>query len=156
MHRCFLASVLLCASAGGLPAQSPPSPPGPADDGTLPALTRIAGAGTMQSHAYAWLTELSDDIGSRVTGSPEMWKAVDWGVARMKAIGLENVHVERYQMWRGWTRGTAEMELLSPRRVRLRVDAMGWTGSTAGSVEADVVPVNLYQLEQELKDPARW
>ncbi|HYL28417.1 MAG TPA: M20/M25/M40 family metallo-hydrolase [Gemmatimonadales bacterium] len=156
MHRCLLAPALLCAAAAGLSAQSPPSPPGPADDGTLPALTKIAGQGTMQSHAYAWVTELSDDIGSRVTGSPEMWQAVDWGVARMKAIGLENVHVERYQMWRGWTRGTAEIELLSPRRVRLHVAAMGWTGSTAGSVEADVVPVNLYQLDQELQNPSRW
>ena len=31
---------------------------------------RIAGEGLLNSHAYQYLTELSDDVGSRVTGSP--------------------------------------------------------------------------------------
>ncbi len=130
---------------------------GPAADGTLPALTKVAGQSMMNSRAFAYLTELSDDIGARVTGSQAMWRAVDWGVAKMKAIGLENVHVERYQMWKGWTRGTAEMEMLSPRELRLHVDAMGWTGSTpAGGATGDVVSVNLYQIDQELKSSAGW
>ena len=50
-------------------------PKGPDEDGTKPALTRIAGEGLMNSHAYEYLTELSDDIGSRVTGSPADHKA---------------------------------------------------------------------------------
>src|SRR6202030_3838480 len=38
------------------------------------------------------------------------------------------------------------------------IDAMGWVGSTpAGGTEADVVEVNGYQLDQELKDNAgKW
>ncbi len=92
--------------AGAAPAIAQQSPPGPDTDGTLAALEKVAGQGMMHSRAYDYLTELSDDIGARVTGSPAMWKAVEWGVATMKAIGLENVHAERYQMWRGWTRGS--------------------------------------------------
>src|SRR5882724_8241690 len=77
---------------------------GPVEDGTQPALTRTAGEGFMNSHAFQYLTELSDDIGSRVTGSPVERKSEEWGMAKMKAMGLENVHLEKYQIWRGWTR----------------------------------------------------
>jgi len=143
--------------AGRAPAQQMARSSGPDADGTLPALVKIAGEGMMASHTFDYLTQLSDDIGARVTGSPEMWKAVDWGVATMKAMGLENVHAERYSMWRGWTRGTAEMEMLEPRKVRLHVDAMGWTGSTNdGGADAEIVPVNVFSMDEEMASTARW
>jgi len=78
----------------------------------------------MNSHAFEYLTELSDKVGARVTGTPEAQKAVDWGIAKMRSIGLENVHAEKWQLWRGWKRGTADAELLSPTRHKLHVDAM--------------------------------
>src|SRR6267154_681278 len=132
-------------------ADNRPAPKGPDEDGTKPALVKIAGEGMMDSHAFQYLTELSDDIGARVTGTPSERKAEDWGAGKMKAIGLENVHKEKYQLWRGWTRGTAQGELLEPIRRPLHVDAMGWTGSTpAGGAEGEVVPVSLYDIEEEI------
>jgi carboxypeptidase Q len=132
------------------------APKGPDEDGTKPALVKIAGEGMMDSHAFQYLTELSDDIGARVTGSPAERKAEEWGVAKMRAIGLENVHTEKYQIWRGWTRGTADAEMLAPVRHKLHVDAMGWTGSTpAGGAEGDVVAVNLFDLDNEIKNVSR-
>jgi carboxypeptidase Q len=129
---------------------------GPDEDGTKPALTKIAGEGMMNSHAFQYLTELSDNVGARVTGTPEAQKAIDWGIAKMRAMGLENVHAEKWQLWRGWKRGTAEGELLAPTQHRLHVDAMGWTGSTpASGVEGEIVPVNLFDLDQEMKDLSR-
>jgi carboxypeptidase Q len=126
---------------------------GPDEDGTKPALTKIAGEGMMNSHAFQYLTELSDNVGARVTGSPEAQKAIDWGIAKMRGIGLENVHAEKWQLWRGWKRGTADGELLVPTHHKLHVDAMGWTGSTsAAGVEGEIVPVNLFDLDQEMKD----
>jgi hypothetical protein len=129
---------------------------GPDEDGTKPALTKIAGEGMMNSHAFEFLTELSDKVGARVTGTPEAQKAVDWGIAKMRGIGLENVRAEKWQLWRGWKRGSAEAELLAPTQHKLRVDAMGWTGSTpAGGAEGEVVAVNLFDLDQEIKDVSR-
>jgi len=84
---------LLGAQALTLRANERPTPKGPNEDGTKPALVKIAGEGMMGSHAFQFLTELSDDVGSRVTGSPAERKAEEWGVAKMKAIGLENVPV---------------------------------------------------------------
>ena len=131
-------------------------PKGPNEDGTKPALTRIAGEGMMNSHAFEYLSELSDDIGARVTGSPAEHKAEEWSAAKMKAIGLENVHLEKYTIWKGWTRGIADAELLTPTRHKLHVDAMGWTGSTiAGGAEGDVTAINLFDLDEEIKNAGR-
>jgi hypothetical protein len=133
-----------------------PAAKGPDEDGTKPALVKIAGEGLLNSHAFQYLTELSDDIGGRVTGTPAERKAEEWGAAKMKAIGLENVHTEKYTIWRGWTRGTAEAELLTPVRHKLHVDAMGWTGSTpAGGAEGEVVTVNMFDIDNEIKNVGR-
>ena len=88
-------------------AEETPTVKGPDEDGTKPALVKIAGEGEMNSHAFQYLRELSDEVGARVTGTPAAQKAVDWSAAKMKAIGLENVHVEKWQMWRGWARGAS-------------------------------------------------
>jgi carboxypeptidase Q len=132
-------------------------PKGPEDDGTKPALSRIAGEGIFDSHAFAYLTELSDDVGARVTGSPAGQKAIDWGLSKMKTIGLENVRAEKWPMWKGWTRGTATAEMLSPLHRNLSVDAMGWTGSTpAAGVEAEVLTANFFDLDAEIKNITRF
>ena len=150
----ILAGAGFVLSGGALRADDRPK--GPDEDGTKPALTRIAGEGLLNSHAYQYLTELSDDVGSRVTGSPAEHQAEDWGVAKMKAIGLENVHLEKYTIWKGWTRGTAEAQLLAPTQHKLHIDAMGWTGSTAaGGVEGDVVQVNMFDIDEEVKNVSR-
>src|SRR5437879_10093310 len=159
MQRVLVGFMMVAASlcAGGLPLRADDRPPkGPDEDGTKPALVRIAGEGLLNSHAFGFLTEWSDDIGGRVTGTPADRQAEEWGVAKMKSLGLENVHTEQYTIWRGWTRGTAEGEILAPVHHRLQIDAMGWTGSTpAGGAEGDVVRVNMFDIENELKNVSR-
>jgi len=149
-------SLLGCVSLYGLGA-NPAEPAAPAQDGTMPALTAIAGQGMMSSEAYDDLEELSDYIGGRVTGSPQAAQAVEWGMQKMRAMGLENVHAEKWQISRGWTRGSAEVEIVSPIHRRLTVDSMGWVGSTkAGGEEAAVIPININRLEEEMKDTTSW
>ncbi len=152
-----LLTLLSLSARSALAAPGSTEPPSPAEDGTLKALSAIAGEGMMDSHAYGYLQELSDDIGGRVTGTPQAAKAVEWGLARMRSMGLENVHAETWQISRGWTRGSAEAELLSPVHHRLLIDSMGWTGSTTGSVEAGVVAVNINQIDDEIQqNSSHW
>ena len=159
--RRFLSGLVAVAAIvgfGALPlrARDKSAPKGPDEDGTKPALVKIAGEGFLNSHAFQYLAELSDDVGPRVTGSANERKAEEWAVAKMKAIGLENVRTEKYTIWKGWTRGTAEAEILSPVRHKLHVDAMGWTGSTpTGGAEGDVVPVNIFDIDNEIKNVSR-
>lgn len=124
---------------------------------TKAALVKIAGEGLVESRAFSFLTELSDEIGARVTGSPAAQRSIDWGLDKMRSIGLENVRAEKWQMWRGWTRGIAEAQLTAPIQRRLTVDAMGWTGSTAaGGAEGDVVTANVFNLDDEMKNAGKF
>ena len=151
----FLLSVALIAPLSR--ANDTDRPKGPAEDGTRPALARIAGEGFMNSQAFEYLTDLSDNVGGRITGSPEGQKSIDWGLAKMNSIGLVNVRAEKYSMWKGWTRGTASAELLAPLHRKLDVDAMGWTGSTSpNGIDADVVTANLFDLDEEMKNMSRF
>ena len=127
------------------------------EDPTKAALVKIAGEGLVESHAFEYLTQLSDDVGARVTGSPQSQKAVEWSLVKMRAIGLENVRAEKFQIWRGWTRGTAQAEVTDPIHRRLNVDAMGWTGSTpAAGAEGELVAANVFNLDEEMKDPVKF
>jgi len=150
-------TLLALATFGLISAHAASDPPSPAEDGTLGGLTAVAGTATMESRTYQYLQEVSDDIGARVTGSPEAAKAIAWGVEKMKAIGLENVHTESFQLFRGWKRISANAEIVSPIHRTVMIDSLGWVGSTpAGGVEAEVIPVNIYRIEQELQNSARW
>ena len=136
MRKAFMLALATTVLGGAVWAGSGPKggaePVSPAQDGTMPALAAIAGQGMLSTESYDDLQELSDDIGGRVTGSPEAAKAVEWGMAKMRAMGLENVHAEKWQISRGWTRISASAELLAPIHRKLSIDAMGWVGSTAG------------------------
>src|SRR6266436_6139459 len=50
------------------------------------------------------LRRLTDEIGGRVTGSPEMAKAVEWGVGAFRAAGVD-VHAEKYTLPMTWSEG---------------------------------------------------
>src|SRR5437764_6782633 len=154
---CLLAGISLWAGGPGTgPATVDPS--APTGDGTMPALTAIAGHGMMDSHPVQHLQELSDDVGGRVTGSPQAAKAIEWGLAKMRAVGLSNVHTEKWQLSRGWTRVSADAEMVSPIQRELSVDSMGWVGSTPkGGVEGEVAAVDVGHLDQEVKENSgKW
>src|SRR5260370_31787864 len=53
-------AALGCSFSGALIARADnrPTPKGPDEDGTKPALVKIAGEGMMDSHAFQYLTEL--------------------------------------------------------------------------------------------------
>src|SRR6267378_6067977 len=150
-----LAAILVAANC--TLAKEVSAPKSAEADTTKPGLVKIAGNATMDSPAFQFLTELSDEVGPRVTGSPGAQKAVDWSVAKMKSIGLQNVHIEKWNLWKGWTRGTAEATMLAPLHRPLAISAMGWTGSTpAGGIDADIATANLFDLEAEIKNASKF
>ncbi len=73
------------------------------------------------------LRRLTDEIGGRVSGSPEMAKAVDWAVAAFRAEGV-TVHTEKYQLAHSWSEGDTRLEILEgAEKFPVRLVAAGWS-----------------------------
>ena len=56
---------------------------------------KIINAARAENDSYLKLQELCDDIGHRISGSPQLAQAVEWAQKSMKADGQENVRAER-------------------------------------------------------------
>src|SRR5271165_2799135 len=59
------------------------------------------------------LRKLTDEIGGRVSGSPEMAKAVEWGVAAFRAAGVD-VHTEKYTLPVTWSETQTKLTIVEP------------------------------------------
>jgi hypothetical protein len=95
------------------------------------------------------LRRLTDEIGGRVTGTPQMAKAIEWGVAAFRAAGID-VHTEKYTLPVTWSEGATRLELLGSVKFPVRIKAEGWSPATqAGGIEASVVDVG-YGTEDDL------
>src|SRR5712692_989072 len=87
------------------------------------------------------LRRLTDEVGGRVTGSPEMAKAVEWAVAAFRAEGVD-VHTEKYTLPVTWSEGATRLELLGPVEFPVRLVAEGWSPPTpAAGIEANIVDI---------------
>jgi len=83
------------------------------------------------------LKELCDGIGGRPTGSPALYKAIEWGARRFQAAGLNPV-LEPFQIPSLWLPISAEASAIAPQQFPIRLAAAPFTASTGGDLEARV------------------
>jgi carboxypeptidase Q len=156
---CFFACVTALPVGAQLPPAKtdtfakPPSGQGPAACSATEAscaeaaakiLPQVMGASPLEHN----LRRLTDEVGGRVTGSPEMAKAVAWAVAAFRAEGVD-VHTERYTLPLTWSEGETRLELSGPVKFPVRLVAEGWSPPTpAGGIEANLVDIG-YGNEQD-------
>jgi carboxypeptidase Q len=100
---------------------------------------RILGEIREHSEAMANLEHLSDSIGARLTGSPQLKQANEWTRETFQKYGLSNAHLEPWTIARSWTRGNARARIVSPAEHSLTIAAAGWSPSTPGAVQGPVV-----------------
>jgi hypothetical protein len=87
------------------------------------------------------LRRLTDEIGGRVSGSPEMAKAVDWAVAAFRTAGIE-VHTEKFLLPTTWSEGDTRLELLGPVQFPVSLVSGGLSPATPpGGLEGPLVDV---------------
>src|SRR5437660_4175740 len=77
-------------------------------------LTRIVGYSMMSGGASRFLETLSDNIGGRITGSPESKATADLILHTLKDAGFDNAHFEEYTINPGWRHGPATGAVISP------------------------------------------
>jgi carboxypeptidase Q len=110
---------------------------------------RITDAALVDDGAYRRLTHLCDRIGSRLSGSASLERAVAWAQAELTADGQEAVRAEPVKVPR-WVRGPASARMVAPLDVAMPVMALGGSSSTPpGGLRREVVVVSsLAELEQ--------
>jgi hypothetical protein len=134
-----LVAALLFASAAPALAQTSVAslPPPVVQDPNIAALRDDA----LHNDHYAWdiVEGLTTEVGQRLAATEAEARARDWAVAKLKAMGFSNVHVEPFDM-PVWTRGAESAEILSPFPQKLVIAALGYSGSTgAQGVTGEIV-----------------
>ena len=106
--------------------------------------------------AYAIIESLTTEVGPRLAGSEAEARARAWAVAKMKALGFQNVRVETTPL-EGWARGREEARVVAPFPQRLAVTALGLSRPTPpDGIEAEVVRFeSLTALNEVPKDGLR-
>src|SRR5262249_24243217 len=94
------------------------------------------------------LRRLTDEVGGRVTGSPQMTKAVEWAKGAFRAAGVE-VHTEKYMLPVTWSEGETRLELLGPAQFPVRLVSTGWSPATpSGGIEAAIIDIGVGTEEE--------
>ncbi|WP_371375233.1 M20/M25/M40 family metallo-hydrolase [Thalassotalea aquiviva] len=105
----------------------------------LEMANKIRAEGFYNSHVMHTLQYLTDNIGPRLSGSPQMYKANVWTKEQLADWGLENAHLEAFDFGRGWSHDAASIALTSPRNVSLHGIPVAWTPGTNGMITAPAV-----------------
>ena len=117
------------AQAPALPA-GPRARPIPVGIAVDPRITALQAKAMADDTAYAIVEGLTTEIGPRPDGSEQEARARDWAVAKLKALGFRNVHIEPYQLENTWQRGVETAEVVAPFPQPLRLTALGNSGAT--------------------------
>jgi carboxypeptidase Q len=88
--------------------------------------------------AYDIVEGLTTEIGPRQGGTEAEARARTWSVAKLRALGFDNVRIEEFQM-PTWVRGEETAEVTAPFRQKLAITALGNSGSTGeAGLEAEI------------------
>jgi carboxypeptidase Q len=139
--RKTIVAFAVCAAAAALPLGAA------SEKIDYEALGRIKAQGLSPQSSQvmeisSWLTDVH---GPRLTGSPNIQKAGEWAVAKMKEWGLQNVALEpwidRGNFANGWTNEKFYMAAVSPQPFPIPGTPTAWTPGTNGLVRGEVVLV---------------
>src|SRR5690606_30432725 len=101
-----------------------------------------------RSQVMDTFSHLTENIGARLTNSPQMAEANAWTRGKFNEWGLANVHDDAFEDFgRGWEFSTASVEMLSERVQPLHALPKAWTPGTNGPVEGELVHVEIKKLE---------
>ena len=108
-----------------------------AQNGSGDMLSRIRKEAMERSQIMKTMHMFTDVYGPRLTGSPNHKAAAEWAVKQMTAWGLENAHLEPWDFKHpGWLNERLTAHLISPVKDPLVCEALAWTPSTKGTVQA--------------------
>jgi hypothetical protein len=136
-----LALVLGVAPASAQPVAATPSAMA---DPLVATATQLRDRALAGNTAFATVESLTTEIGPRPAGSPAMDRANAWAVARLTALGFENVRTHEYPIT-GWVRGEERAEVVGASAQPLILTTLVNSVATpARGIEAEIALFRTY------------
>ena len=85
---------------------------------------RIRQEGFRNSKVMEIALGITDLVGARLTGSPNMKRANEWTRDKLTEFGLSNAHLEPWMFGRGWNSDYTSVRMLTPDAQQLYAIAM--------------------------------
>ena len=104
--------------------------------------------------SYEWLRDLTQNVGGRLSGSPEAQMAVEWGEKIMKEVGLDSVWLQPV-MVPHWVRGEKEVATYTTNGIQkdVAICALGFSVATPrAGILAEVIEVKSLEEAEALGD----
>ena len=140
----FLSCDLLAADKSKTPSPAESKQPNvqPPENLDLEFISRLREEEFQHSKVMDIMSDLTDKIGPRLTGSPNMKKANEWTRDELTKFGLVNAHVEPWGTFgRGWAYQSCEVRMVSPDYMQFLALPEAWTPGTNGPVHGEVIQV---------------
>ena len=127
------------------PDIGPWSEPQPAQEKLdLTMYARIREEGLLHSHVMDYGSALADDIGPRLTGSPNLAKANAWTRDQLTAMGCVNAHLDDWgEFGMGWQQLNTWVRMTAPDTAVFIAQASPWSPATNGPITAEATSVNI-------------
>jgi hypothetical protein len=143
-NRLLVRAVFLLALFPGVAVPSLPA----AERIDYDMVTRIRQEGFRNSKVMEIASGLTDGIGARLTGSPNMKKANEWTREKLAEFGLQNAHLESWGPFgRGWSYESVSVRMTSPDVVELLALPKAWSPGTNGPIRGKAVLAKLTTRE---------
>lgn len=97
-------------------------------------IAKIRDEGLNRSQVLKMFTHFTEVIGPRLTGTPQVKAASEYGKARLAEWGLDNPRLEAWEFGRGWALEKFSVEMIEPRYMPLVGYPEAWSASTAGEL----------------------
>jgi len=123
-----------------------------AENVDLDTVNRIRDEGLRRSQVMETLRVLTDEIGPRLSASPQDEAARAWAAGKFREWGLSNVALEPFDFGEGWSFSRCEVRVVAPFTVPVAALPRAWTPGTAGTVRGRAVRAKLESdedLEQQ-------
>jgi hypothetical protein len=130
------AVLILCLTAGAQVAQ--------VEKVDLEMMKKIRAEGMERSQVMETLSWMTDVIGPRLTGSPQMKQANEWTKNKMIEWGLENGKLEAWGPFgRGWTLEKFSANVIEPVPFPVIGYPKAWTPGTDGPIVGEVIHLDV-------------
>jgi hypothetical protein len=106
-------------------------------------IARIRDEGLNHSQVMQTLSYLTDVIGPRLTGSPNMKRANEWTRDKLASWGLSDAHLEAWGPFgRGWSLKRFSAQVIEPQTIPLIAAPKAWTPGFDKPITAEVVYID--------------